>query len=123
MSSPLGPTNQTGVPSGTTPTVAPTAAAGTTATASVVAGSLDQRGAISVASAGTGQAAGATATVTFAKPLAANIVPQVSLTPMTAATAALNDFVATVTNTGFQIGVGTAMTAATTYQFGYVVTP
>lgn len=121
MSSPLAPTNQTGYPFGTVPTVAVTAAAGTTATATVAAGSFDQRGSVSVASAGTGQAAGAVATVTFSKPFA--VPPTVNLTPLTAATAALNDFITTVTATGFQIGVAAAMTAATTYTFGYSVTP
>jgi hypothetical protein len=123
MSSPLGPTNQTGYPSGTTPTVAATAAAGTTATATVQAGSLDQRGAISVSSAGTGQAVGAVATVTLAKGVSVQGIPQVMITELTGPSSAVNPFVTGVTPNSFQIGVNTALTAGTTYQFAYTVIP
>ena len=123
MSSPLGPTNQTGSPSGTVPTIAPATGAGTTATATVATGSLDQRGAVSIASAGTGQAAGVLAVVTFAKGLATQYVPQVMITELTGASSALNPYVTAVTPQGFSIASNSAPTAAVTYQFGYVVIP
>lgn len=117
------PTNQTGVPFGTSPTAVVTAAAGSTASVTQGTNTLDQRGSLTVSSAGTGQTAGAIATVTFAKPLAAQTLPVVNLTPMNANAAGVNPFVTAVTASGFQIGVATALTAAQSYIFGYSVTP
>lgn len=121
MSSPLSPNNPVGQPFGTTPTVAVVAAAGTTATATVGAGSTDQRGTITVNSAGTGQAAGAVATVTFGK--TPGIAPPlvVALTPANANAGAIGDFVTNITATTFQIGVATALTAGQAYIFEYQV--
>lgn len=124
MSSPLGPTNQTGNPSGTAPTVIPNANAGTTATAAVTAGSLDQRGEVTVASAGTGQAAGVIVAVTFAKPLQANDFPQVIIQAKALGTSeSVAPYVTGVTPTGFNIATASAVSAAVTYTFGYVVVP
>lgn len=123
MSSPLGATNQTGYPTGTAPTVAVQAAAGTTATATLAAPSIDQRGTITVVSNGTGQAAGVIANVTFGKPVSQLGNPVVILQATTGPTEAANPYVTASTPTGFQVGVNNVLVAGTTYSFTYQTFP
>lgn len=101
------------------PTVALTAAAGSTATVTIAGGSNNWRGQIAIASAGTGQAAGAVATVTFGTAFGA--APFVILFPQNAASVVPEAEASTPTTTSFQITVGVALVAANTYTWNYLV--
>lgn len=75
----------------------------------VTNGSIDQSGSLTFGT-GTTPAAGVYVTVTFR--CAFNYAPQVMLTPLNSATAALNPYVTTVGTTSFQIGLATAAAAS-----------
>lgn len=105
------------VPSGTAPTVAAQAAAGTSATATVAG--KDTAGAITLTAGSASTAIGNQVVVTFNKAFA--VAPVVVLAPTTAALAALHPYVAAATTTTFTVGLGTAPTAATAYVINYAV--
>lgn len=117
MSSPGGPTNFTGGPSGSAPTVVAGAGAGTSPTVGVGAGSNDDRGTLNV-TAGTSPAAGILATVTFARIW--QVPPTVVLSGATVASEALSPAVTAVSTTGFTVSVA-APTGSTAYSFNYQV--
>ena len=101
------------------PTATVTAAAGSTATITILGGSNNWRGQVSIASAGTGQAAGKVAGVVFGVPFAA--APFVILMPVNATAQGVNAAAANPSTTGFDIDAATALTAASTYSYNYLV--
>lgn len=108
---------------GTITTAAAGANAGTTPPSPLVAtGSTDTRGSLTFGT-GTTPAAGAQAVVSFANAYVA--APFVMLTPLNAATAALQPYVTSVGTGGFTIAFGVAPAASqanTVYAVGYRVT-
>lgn len=105
------------VPTGSAPTVAAQAAAGTSATAAVAG--KDTAGTVTVTSGSASLAAGNQAVVTFAQAFA--VAPVVVLSPASAAVAALAPYVAAATTTTFTIAFGSAPTASTAYPVTYHV--
>jgi hypothetical protein len=105
------------VPTGTAPTVAAQAAAGTSPTATVAG--RDTAGTITLTS-GTGTpTSGNQVILTFNKAFA--VAPVVVLSSTTAALAALHPYVAAASTTAFTVGFGTAAATSTAYPINYVV--
>ncbi len=105
------------VPTGTAPTAAAQASAGTSATAEVAG--RDTAGVITLTAGSASLATGNQVIVTFNKPYA--VAPVVVLGYNTAALAALHPYVAATTTTTFTVGFGTAPSASTAYAISYVV--
>lgn len=105
------------VPTGTAPTAAAQASAGTGATATVAG--RDTAGAVTLTSGSASVATGNQVIVTFNKPFA--VAPVVHLTPVTAALGALHPYVAATSTTTFTIGLASAPSTGTAYIFNYVV--
>lgn len=103
------------VPTGSAPTAAAQASAGTSATAAVVG--HDTAGTITVTSGSASLATGNQVVVTFAQAYA--IAPYVQLTPCSAAVAALHPYVAAASTTSFTVGFATAPSATTAYVLNY----
>lgn len=103
------------VPTGSAPTVAAQAAAGTSATAAVTG--KDTAGTVTVTSGSASLAAGNQAVVTFNH--AFDVAPVVVLTPGSAAVAALAPYVAAATTTTFTIAFGSAPSASTAYPVNF----
>jgi hypothetical protein len=105
---------------GSTTTIAAGAAAGTTPPTPTLSNANDARGQIN-AGTGTGPSAGAQVAVTFAQPYRA-VAPSVVLTPLNAATAALQAYVSAST-TGFSVFTTAPAASQTvgTYQWTYQV--
>ena len=105
------------VPTGSAPTVAAQAAAGTSPTATV--SGKDTAGTITLTT-GTGTpTTGNQVILTFNQAYAS--APIVVLAPTTAALAALHPYVAAVSTTTFTVGFGTAGATSTAYPINYVV--
>jgi hypothetical protein len=104
---------------GGTPTVATAAGAGSTASISSQKGH-DLGGSFVLASAGTGQAQGVVATVTFAQLLNASPASVIVDCVDTTATAPINLGAASLTASGFSV-IGPALTAAHNYLICYQV--
>lgn len=108
---------------GSAPSIAAGAGAGTGPTVSVVAGSTDRAGTVSVTTGTSPTAAGVVATVTFSSAKAA-APTVVILTPGNVNGAALQSsfYVSSKSATGFVIQHrGTSLTAAVNYQLFYLV--
>jgi len=106
------------VTGGSTPQIAAGAAACTSPTVNLSGD--DTSGTITV-TAGTGcSGGGALATVTFSSAFTA--VPHITLTPGSAAAAALDAYIndSTVSTTGFSVGVGSAPANSVMYQWNYI---
>ncbi len=98
-----------------------TVAIGAQTLTAVALGQLkDTAGGVRVGSLASGNAAGVLATVTFGTPFA-TAPKAVMLTARTAATAALGLWVSAISATAFTISAGSAPSASTTYDVGYVV--
>lgn len=104
------------VPTGSAPTAAPQAGAGTSATATVAG--RDTAGVVTVTSGSASLAAGAQVVLTFNKPFAVAPVPVVS--GASAAAEALQPY-ASATTTALTIGFGSAPSASTVYPVNYIV--
>jgi hypothetical protein len=105
------------VPTGSAPTVAAQAAAGTSPSAAIAG--RDTAGTITLTS-GTGTpATGNQVILTFNQAFAT--APIVVLTPGSAALAALHPYVAAATTTTFTVGFGVAAATSTAYPINYVV--
>lgn len=104
------------VPTGSAPTAAAQAGAGTSATA-VVAG-RDTAGTVTITSGASSLAVGAQAVLTFSQPFSVAPVPVVS--GASAAAEALQPY-ASATTTALTIGFATAPSASTAYVVNYVV--
>ena len=107
------------VPSGNNlpPTISVNAHAGSTATATIIGNNW--YGKITIASAGTGQAAGVQASVTFGA--AFQRTPFVILMPADATSQGINAEAANPSTTGFDVDSATAPTAASNYIYYFLV--
>jgi hypothetical protein len=105
------------VPTGTAPTAAVQAAAGTSATATIAG--RDTAGVITLTAGSASTATGNQVVVTFNK--AYPVAPVVVLESGNAALAALHPYVAATTTTSFTVGLGSAPATGTAYAISYVV--
>jgi len=101
---------------GAAPTVTAGSGAGTSPSVSVTG--TDEFGTVSV-TAGTSPAAGALATVTFARPFA-SAPAAVLVSPLSASAASVGHY-ASATATGFTLSAAAAPTAGDVYEYSYVV--
>lgn len=105
------------VPTGTAPTAAAQASAGTSATATIAG--RDTAGAITLTAGSASVATGNQVIVTFNKAFA--VAPVVVLTPVTAALGALHPYVSAASTTAFTVGLASAPTVDLVYVLNYVV--
>lgn len=104
------------------PTVAPNAAAGAGATATLLAGSNNSRGRI-ILTAGVGPTIGSQLTLTYGAPwpvISGVTAPKAMITPASASASAVQSYVGSVAS-GFQLLFNVAPVNTTTYFFDYFV--